>query len=125
MQSKLILIAAPVMALAALAAPVLAQETEVLRGPISTMERGTYACELPGTANSERGIAQPKESFRIASASRYVATEGRGTYLRRGDVLLMTSGPRNGTSYAIVSEKFLRKIENGKAGRLRCIRGGR
>lgn len=96
------------------------------QGPIGTIERGTYACELPGTADGERGIAVPEESFRIASASRYVAPEGRGTYLRRGDVLLMTSGPRNGQKYAIVTERFLRKIDkNGEETRLRCIRNER
>lgn len=96
------------------------------QGPIGTIERGTYACELPGTADGTRGIAQPEESFRIASASRYVAPEGRGTYLRRGDVLVMTSGPRNGHKYAIVTERFLRKIDkNGEKTRLRCIRNER
>lgn len=125
MHRKLIFLTVPAMALAAIAAPAVSQEIDASHGPIGTIKRGTYACELPGTANSERGIAQPAESFRIASASRYVAPEGRGTYLRRGDVLLLTSGPRNGQKYVVVSEKFLRKVENGKAGRLRCIRGGR
>lgn len=101
---------------AGLASPALAQ------GQIGTIERGQYICELPGTAGSEVGIEQPAESFRIASASRYVAPEGSGTYLRRGDVVTMTSGPRNGNQYAVISSGFLRKIENGEPGRLRCVR---
>lgn len=98
------------------ASPAMAQ------GQIGTIERGRYVCELPGTAGSEVGIEQPAESFRIASASRYVAPEGSGTYLRRGDVVTMTSGPRNGNQYAVISSGFLRKMENGEPGRLRCVR---
>ncbi len=100
----------------ALAAPALAQ------GQIGTIERGQYICELPGDAGGDVGIEQPHENFRIASASRYIADEGSGTYLRRGDVVTMTSGPRNGTQYAVISSGFLRKIENGEPGRLRCLR---
>ena len=47
--------------------------------------------------------------------------EGQGT----GDMLQLTSGPRQGESYAVVSEGFLRRIEDGKPGRLRCVRSGR
>ncbi len=107
------------LSLSALPALALAQ------GPIGTVERGEYMCELPGDAAGEVGIEQPAENFRIASASRYITEEGSGTYLRRGDTLTMTSGPRNGTSYAVISRTFLRKIENGEPGRLRCIRRGR
>lgn len=102
-----------------LAAPAFAQ------GQIGTIERGEYVCELPGGAAGAAGIAQPQENFRIESASRYAVPEGSGTYLRRGDVLTMTSGPRNGESYAVISRGFLRKIENGEPGRLRCVRSGR
>ncbi len=103
----------------ALSAPALAQ------GQIGTLERGQYVCELPGDAGGDVGIEQPQENFRIASASRYVAEDGNGTYLRRGDVVTMTSGPRNGVQYKVISEGFLRKMENGEPGRLRCIRRGR
>ncbi len=101
---------------AASASPTTAQ------GQIGTIERGWYVCELPGTAGNEVGVEQPAESFQIASASRYVAPEGSGTYLRRGNVVTMTSGPRNGDKYAFISNGFLRKIENGEPGRLRCVR---
>ncbi|TIX50208.1 elongation factor P [Alteraurantiacibacter aquimixticola] len=101
------------------AAPAMAQ------GQIGTIERGQYICELPGDAGSQVGVEQPHENFRIASASRYVTEEGSGTYLRRGDVVTMTSGPRNGQQYAVISTGFLRKIENGEPGRLRCYRRGR
>lgn len=92
------------------------------QGQIGTVERGQYICELPGDAGGEVGIEQPEENFRIASASRYITNEGGGTYLRRGDVVTMTSGPRNGVQYAVISSGFLRKMEGGQPGRLRCLR---
>ncbi len=95
------------------------------QGQIGTIERGQYTCELPGDASGAVGIHQPQEDFRIASASRYRADNGDGTYLRRGDVVTMTSGPRNGAQYAVISANFLRKLEGGAPGRLRCIRGQR
>lgn len=94
------------------------------QGQIGTIERGTYRCELPGDAAGAVGVEQPEESFHINSASRYSSPQGEGTYLRRGNRLTMTSGPRNGDRYVIESRGFLRKIENGEAGRLRCIRIG-
>ena len=103
--------------LGSLAVPAFAQ------GAIGVVERGTYACELPGNAGGSAGVAQPDKSFTIESASRYSSPQGAGTYLRRGDTLTMTSGPRQGESYAVMGVAFLRLIEDGKPGRLRCIRG--
>lgn len=103
---------------ACLASPALAQDR------IGTIERGTYNCELPGDAAGTVGIPQPDESFTITAASRYSSPQGEGTYLRRGNVVTMTSGPRNGTRYAVESQGYLRKIENGQPGRLRCVRRG-
>lgn len=102
----------------AIAAPAFAQ------GQIGTLERGTYICELPGDAAGAVGVEQPQESFVILSASRYSSNDGDGTYLRRGNRLLMTSGPRNGDVYEIIGRGFLRKIINGQISRLRCIRQG-
>ena len=107
-------------ALAALAAaPALAQ------GAIGTVERGAYVCELPGDASGSAGVVQPEQALTIESASRYSSPHGSGTYLRRGDMLQLTSGPRRGESYTVVSDGFLRRIEDGKLGRLRCVRSGR
>jgi hypothetical protein len=61
----------------------------------------------------------------VESASRYSSPQGSGTYLRRGDTLQLTSGPRQGESYAVVGSGFLRRIEDGKPGRLRCVLTGR
>ena len=95
------------------------------QGRIGTVERGAYICELPGTASGAAGIEQPQENFRIVNSSRYEVADGSGTYLRRGDILTMTSGPRAGDSYQVMSDTFFRKIENGEPGRLRCVRSQR
>lgn len=103
---------------AAAAAPSAAQ------GPIGTLERGSYSCELPGDASREAGIAKPEADFRIIGASRYSSAQGRGTYLRRGDVVTFTSGPRSGEAYAVISPAFLRRLVDGRPGELRCVRKG-
>jgi hypothetical protein len=105
--------------LVAIAAPAFAQ------GAIGVAERGAYVCELPGDAGSLAGVVQPSLALTIESASRYSSPQGAGTYLRRGDTVVLTSGPRQGESYAVVSASFLRRIEDGKPGRLRCVRSGR
>jgi hypothetical protein len=106
-------------AIAALTASAQAQ------GAIGTVERGVYVCELPGDAGGRAGIEQPDQRLSIENASRYSSPQGSGTYLRRGDTLVLTSGPRQGESYAVVGNGFLRRIEDGKPGRLRCVRSGR
>jgi hypothetical protein len=110
--SILLALAAP------LASPALAQ------GAIGTVARGTFACELPGDAAGQAGISQPERNLTIESASRYSSPQGSGSYLRRGDMLTLTSGPRQGERYAVLSEDFLRLIEGGQPGRMRCVRRG-
>ncbi|RIV88989.1 hypothetical protein D2V07_01620 [Aurantiacibacter zhengii] len=102
----------------AISAPALSQ------GQIGTVERGAYICELPGDAAGAVGVEQPEESFVIESASRYSSPQGSGTYLRRDNQIIMTSGPRNGTAYQMIARGFLRKIVDGQPGRLRCVRQG-
>ena len=104
---------------ALVAAPALAQ------GPIDTAQRGTYRCELPGTAAGAAGVAQPQDDFRIASASRYQSDRGNGTYLRQRDTIRFTGGPRAGEAYRMESESFFRRLDaHGRPGRLRCVRSG-
>lgn len=99
------------------AAPLAAQ------GDVGTIARGTYVCELPGDVRTAASIAQPEAGFTIESASRYNSPQGGGTYLRRGETVTFTSGPRNGESYVVIGRDFLRRIEaNGQPGRLRCLR---
>ncbi len=113
-----IAIAAAVLPAAVLAAPAFAQ------GAIGTVERGPYVCELPGSADGRAGVEQADRALTIESSSRYSSPQGSGSYLRRGDTLTLTSGPRQGESYAVVSPGFLRLMEDGKPGRLRCVRQG-
>ena len=108
-----------ILLVASISVPALAQ------GQVGTIERGVYVCELPGDAEGDSGIEQPGAGFTILNASRYRTAEGSGTYLRRGNRVIMTSGPRNGDAYEVVSNRFLRKIENGEPGRLRCVHSGR
>ena len=48
-------------------------------GPIGTIERGTYVCELPGNADGPRGEILADQGFVIRSASRYSSSQGGGT----------------------------------------------
>lgn len=118
MKQLWIIAAAPVLTALAWGAAATAQE------PITTVDRGTYVCELPGDAAGRVGQEQAGENFTIANSSRYESGKGGGTYLRRGERLTFTSGPRQGESYAVVSNGFLRRIESGQPGRLRCVRQG-
>ena len=104
--------------LAAVAVPAFAQ------GAIGVIPRGVYNCELPGDAAGGAGVPQLERRFSIKSASRYTSPQGSGTYLRRGDTVTLTSGPRQGERYTVVSDNFLRLIENGQPGPLRCVRTG-
>src|SRR5437868_331972 len=88
------------------------------QGPIGTVTRGSYVCELPGDASGRAGHPQADAGFVIRSSSRYSAKGGVGTYLRRGDTVIMTSGPHKGESYKVVSTKLLRRIEKGAPTRL-------
>jgi hypothetical protein len=105
--------------IAALAAT--AATSALAQGPIGTLERGTFACELPGNAAGRVGLEQPAAGFAIIGASRYSSPQGDGTYLRRGDLVTFTGGPRSGEAYSVISPGFLRRIENGRPGTLRCV----
>ncbi|WP_347304013.1 hypothetical protein V5740_05210 [Croceibacterium sp. TMG7-5b_MA50] len=94
-------------------------------GDIGVVQQGLYVCELPDPRAPSRGVVQDGAGFRILDASRYISDEGTGTYLRRGDRMILSSGPRRGESYHIVTPGFFRKLEGGSPGRLRCIRRGR
>jgi hypothetical protein len=92
------------------------------KGPVDTIDRGRYVCELPGDAAGQAGRPQPDRNFTVEAASRYSSPQGQGTYLRRGDRVDMTSGPRKGEAYRIVREGFLKLLEpDGTPSRLRCV----
>jgi len=107
---------------AALCAAVLLAVPAQAQGVIGTVQQGRYICELPGDARGPRGVEQPGLGFRIENASRYSSEAGNGTYLRRGNEVVFTSGARNGERYQVITTSFLRKLEDGKPSRLRCVR---
>ena len=92
------------------------------QGAIGTVTRGTYVCELPGDAGTGSAIPRPDLNFTIETNSRYSAAKGGGTYLRRGDRVELTSGPRKGEVYQVMFHGFLRRVgADGKPGQLRCV----
>ena len=92
------------------------------QGAIAPLQRGSYVCEMPGDAAGRAGHPVPEASFSVVNASTYAKDGQRGSYLLRGDRVTMTSGPLKGASYERMRGGFLRKIEGGEAGRLRCVR---
>ena len=94
-------------------------------GKLGTLDRGTYVCETAGDAAKGRGVPVPEAGFEINNSSTYVTAQGRGHYLRTGERVTMTSGPRKGDRYQVQSENFLRQIANdGSETGLRCIKLG-
>mgnify|MGYP001095842165 FL=1 len=94
-------------------------------GKLGTLERGSYACEMPGDAAIGRGKAVPERDFDITNSSTYASAQGDGIYLRTGDEVTMTSGPRKGERFRVKSESFLREVAaDGSETGLRCVRRG-
>jgi hypothetical protein len=92
-------------------------------GHLGTLERGLYRCETPGDAGGEAGIPREDEDFEVISSSRYKVPGGRGVYLRKGNLVTLTSGPREGAQYRLETERYLIKL--GSAEHLRCYWRGR
>lgn len=94
-------------------------------GQIDTLQRGNYVCELPGDASTQRGVPVPEAGFEITHSSTYRTADGTGTYLRTGNLVTMTSGPRKGERYRVQSERMLKLLaEDGSEDGLRCIKLG-
>jgi hypothetical protein len=92
-------------------------------GPIDTIRRGEYVCELPGDATGPAGHPVPDEGFEILSGSSYMTARGGGAYLLTGDLMVMTSGPKRGERFNRLSSNFLRKLAaDGTDSALRCVR---
>ena len=92
-------------------------------GDIVTLPTGEYLCELPGDAMGPAGQPVKGEAFTIVNASSYRAGGAMGSYLLTGDMLTMTSGPKNGARYRRISTHFLRKLDQvGAESTLRCVR---
>jgi hypothetical protein len=95
------------------------------QGQIDTVARGAYVCELPGDADVGPGRPLVQRNFVIETGSRYSTAHGGGAYLRRGDLVEITSGPRKGERYRVVHPGFLRLLgADGRPGRVRCVHQG-
>lgn len=93
---------------------------------IGTVAIGRYVCERPGNALGQVGIHQPEVDFEILNASAYQSEVGSGSYLRVGEVVSFTSGPRRGEQFRWISANFLRRLNpDGSLSSLRCIRRNR
>jgi hypothetical protein len=109
-------------ALGAMAATLLAAPAHAVPGgELGTMPVGVYLCELPGDAGGPWRVRQPDEDFEILGSSTYRAGGARGSYLLTSGQLVMTSGPFDGKRYDRQSRGFVRLMEDGKPGKLRCV----
>ena len=78
---------------------------------------------MPGDATGAVGLRMPEDDFAVVNANTYSTAKGRGSYLLTGDLLVLTSGPKNGQKFHRISDNFLRKLgPDGQDGSLRCIR---
>lgn len=91
-------------------------------GPISTLQIGTYSCELPGDAGGDAGKPVGDHTFRVVNSSSYKVGAVRGSYLFVGDRVTMTGGTLKGLKLHRMSNTFLRKVnEDGSDGEMRCV----
>lgn len=92
-------------------------------GPLATLSLGHYLCEHPAAPETQAAISDPRASFEITTASRYVAADGtRGTYLFTGDTIEMTSGSLTTTRLVRLRQGFLRVLSaDGVPGPIRCV----
>ncbi|NBC36383.1 hypothetical protein GTZ99_07420 [Novosphingobium sp. FSY-8] len=94
-----------------------------VEGPLIALKRGDFSCELPGDAMGAAGVRLPSEDFTVMQGSMYRTKLGRGTYLATGDMVRITTGPKQGERYHRLSDNFLRKLNpDGTDGAIRCVR---
>ena len=108
------------LALIALAAPPV---QAVPGGPLGTLELGRYVCEVPDTADVTRGRQMEGLEFSVVTTSSYRSHGTLGSYLRTGDSVVLTSGPRKGERFNVISSGYLQKLDDaGNETPLRCVR---
>ena len=101
---------------------VTASPAMAVSGEIGTMPIGRYICELPGDALGPAGLHVPSADFQIKQASRYKTDRGNGNYLLVDDLLIMTSGPRDGEQYIRKTHGLVRRLApDGTPSTLRCV----
>lgn len=92
---------------------------------LQTLERGSYACGVPGDAGSEAWVRDPRYAFTIRTASQYDSARGSGTYLLHGRELVFTRGPLKDMRFRIDGANVLRKTGGDGDPRMFCARAGR
>jgi hypothetical protein len=98
----------------------------VTGGELGTVELGRYVCELAGDASGPVGRHVPEADFSIVTTSSYRVDGRSGSYLRTGDRVVFTSGPRDGERYRWLRSGFLRRSEaNGSDSPMRCVLASR
>lgn len=91
-------------------------------GDLGVLQQGRYACEVPDPIGVTRGIAQDNARFTVVNASSYRDQGVIGSYLRVGDDVTLTSGPRYGERYRVVSSGTLQRLDaNGAETPARCV----
>ena len=104
--------------LLALAAPLAA----VPGGDVGTLEIGRYACEVPNPQDVARGSPVAGAGFSVVNASNYRSDGVMGSYLRIGDGVTFTSGPRDGEHWRMMSKGTLLRLDTAGADTsLRCV----
>lgn len=92
-------------------------------GSLGTLALGRYVCELPDTTDVTRGREMEGLEFSIVTTSSYRSHGTIGSYLRTGDSVVLTSGPRKGERFKAVSDGYLQKLNpDGSENPLRCVR---
>ena len=93
---------------------------------LDTLPHGRYICALPGDATGLPVREVSEHNFQITGASSYEASEGSGTYLRVGDTITFTRGPRKDMKLRRLPSGLLQWVkEDGTLGRVRCSRVSR
>jgi hypothetical protein len=102
-----------------------ARATAPSSGVLGILQHGTYECALPGDAGSEAFRVVPAESFRIGTASSYANAAGNGIYLRRGNEVVFTRGPKKDQRFRRLGANTLQKLNpDGSLSKLICTRLG-
>ena len=113
-----------IFATAALAATFAAPLTAEDR--LATLPHGRYICALPGDATGLPVQEVSEHNFAVTGASSYESEGGGGTYLRVGDTVTFTRGPRKDMKLKMLGSGMLQWIkEDGTLGRIRCTRVSR
>ncbi|MCW1383374.1 hypothetical protein OLX02_11130 [Novosphingobium sp. KCTC 2891] len=94
-------------------------------GQLGTMTVGRWVCELPGDA-ALPATPVTDEDFWIVQDSSYRLRSGeQGSYLLLGNMLTMTSGPKNGHRYRLDSSAMVHRLgADGQQQDLRCVKSG-